>query len=522
MQPSIEHKVGITPSPRLFGHMGKQGIQLWDAAADLTDNCLDARIEGKPVTVTIDIVKDEETRRDAVLVIDNGKGMNRHELQHAITLAQSDKAEDATKHGQYGLGMKQACLGVGRRFSITTKPQGSTKTYRVVLDEDLEEWEATIYEQDVGTEEGHGTQIVITDLRSKPHNKIPELKANLRKRFSRFMQGNPNLLRLKVLGDYIEPVEETFNAEFGDNGKAAIDITIEACYDKASMLMVPYEADNADANWDLGTKKTIRAEGWVGVLQEGKVQYSAFDTYRHGRAITLHDWDWIDGGYHPTRQRMRGELTIHGVEPDITKRAWDEDSWEYQMLREAVQHHDAVLAARAFDSAYRKPKTINTELQSRKATATAEKLAPKDAQVRTTTVEVKPKTPSKLPAPETAAGAATPAGIVEIPEEPVEEETPTRQVLTYRPISIGSEVVYYRQATTDDALGNIPYRVTEEFDGILIEVSVSHASYRSAKDPATFQVACLIDACSKHVATLNKWSIEEYDNARWATLVKAS
>ena len=104
-----ETQVDITPDKSLMPKMAQTGYSFVQAISELVDNSIDARLEGEPLQVKV------ELKKDSIQVMDNGTGMTEGEAARCLKLAHSTKKG---KLGEFGLGLKTACLSLGRRFKI--------------------------------------------------------------------------------------------------------------------------------------------------------------------------------------------------------------------------------------------------------------------------------------------------------------------------------------------------------------------------------------------------------------------
>ena len=157
-----EETISIIPDKTLIPKMGKTGYTTPQAIAELIDNSIDATIENEKLVITIEINK------DSIEVVDNGNGMTKEIVSNAMRLAHSTKNK---KLGEYGLGLKTACMSLGKSFSINTTTKNNKDGYYIKYNE--KEWMENknihwenypihiIKKKNVND---HGTRIKITDL----------------------------------------------------------------------------------------------------------------------------------------------------------------------------------------------------------------------------------------------------------------------------------------------------------------------------------------------------------------------
>ncbi|MDE1874541.1 MAG: ATP-binding protein [Patescibacteria group bacterium] len=204
---------------RLMGSLRNMGYDCSTAIADLVDNSIAANSS----EIHIEILPKKDSQPAAIVVADNGKGMDREELHEAMRFGafQEYTSDDL---GKYGLGLKTASLSQCRTLTISSKPKTARKTRSirhcmrwdidhvyetddwdllVPSDNELEKWEKDILNDGVSHE--NGTVVLWTNLDealpllsindAREREKflaqlILEVSAHLRMVFHRFIQGN--------------------------------------------------------------------------------------------------------------------------------------------------------------------------------------------------------------------------------------------------------------------------------------------------------------------------------------------
>ena len=91
--------------------IGQAGYSISQAIAELVDNSIDAREDGK--TLTVEIFFDSD--KGIVEVSDDGVGMDEQTAANSMKLAHSAKKN---KLGEFGLGLKTAATSLGKNFQI--------------------------------------------------------------------------------------------------------------------------------------------------------------------------------------------------------------------------------------------------------------------------------------------------------------------------------------------------------------------------------------------------------------------
>ncbi len=223
---------------RLMESLRSMGYDCSTAIADLVDNSIEAGAS----EIDIDIIAKQEVRQDfiparegypaAIVIADNGKGMNRDQLHEAMRFGtlQEYSLRDL---GKYGLGLKTASLSQCKVLTVLSKAKSETGTrprkhcmrwdvdhvYEtndwelLIPDEDeLTPWEKKILDNLVAKD--HGTVVLWTDLdgnlsplssnnvndreRLLAHV-IEDVGEHLRMVFHRFMQGSvPGRRKLNI------------------------------------------------------------------------------------------------------------------------------------------------------------------------------------------------------------------------------------------------------------------------------------------------------------------------------------
>lgn len=104
----------------LINSMRSIGYEFEHAVADIIDNSITAQ------SSKIDLIYPVNDNREPFLIFfDNGKGMNRTELQEAMRFGSvKDTQRDANDLGRFGLGLKTASLSQCRKFSCISKKDG--------------------------------------------------------------------------------------------------------------------------------------------------------------------------------------------------------------------------------------------------------------------------------------------------------------------------------------------------------------------------------------------------------------
>ncbi len=291
----------ITPDISLMPKLGKSGYSSPQAIAELVDNSIDARIEGKVLNVVIKIEK------NVISIADNGSGMDGTQLADAMTLAHSNKEN---KLGEFGLGLKTACNSLGEKFEIITSPANDSKQYRFVYDQ--KEW--------MGKQKW---EIDIESLKAESDMHFTVIKIE---NLSKNIPGLPDVLK--------RDMERRF-APFIEKGEVTIKVNGKECKPGKHDLI---EGSRKEFNLDVvsGKFKGEKIYGWYGLLKEGSNKgLYGFHTYRRGRMITTYDKMVI--GEHPTISRIIGEINMDFVSVTHNKKDFIRESDEFAMAEELLK-----------------------------------------------------------------------------------------------------------------------------------------------------------------------------------------
>ncbi len=222
---------------RLMESLRNMGYDCSTAVADLVDNSIVAHAS----EIYIDIIPKQDDHPAAIVIADNGNGMDRNELHEAMRFGafQEYSPDDL---GKYGLGLKTASLSQCRTLTVSSKGKSirgkrprrhcmrwdidhvyKTDDWNLLelSDDELLPWEQKLIEHDVVKE--NGTVVLWTDLndalpllssenaldreRFLAHL-IDEISSHLRMVFHRFMQGavtGRRKLDIYVCGEQLIP-----------------------------------------------------------------------------------------------------------------------------------------------------------------------------------------------------------------------------------------------------------------------------------------------------------------------------
>lgn len=285
-------KIDITPDKTLFPKIGQTGYTVAQALSELIDNSIDAR-DG---SVEIDIKVDK--KKGYILIEDNGAGMDEAVAGNSIKLGSSRKKEGDL--GQFGIGLKAACMSLGKKFTLETSPKGHDEEYVLIFDEDdfvsTGNWKEFEIQIKKGADKGKSfTRIKIEKLKIKFYGTFFEvLKRHLSERFTPFIANGEVVI--KINGEKVKA--EPFDI-FPDSKK--------------------------DFSINLSNGDTIT--GWTGILKVGSVERSGFNLYRYKRLIRVHEK--LGYVYHPSKMAITGEIHMDPFPVTINKREFETENEYY-------------------------------------------------------------------------------------------------------------------------------------------------------------------------------------------------
>lgn len=301
-------RIDITPDKTIYPKLGRSGYTISEALGELIDNSIDARED----RVVINIKLDKNAHQ--VIVEDNGRGMEEKQAIESIALGKSNKTEGQL--GQFGLGLKTACMSLGKSFVIETTSSGDEQKYLIPFDEEKfvkdgswKSFEMKIA-KDINKQES-GTKITIDKLRFKFHQTlIQDLKERLSERFTPFIRSGEATIKV--------------------NGE-----TLQA----TSLKIVKDTAHNFEIILSNGSK----VHGWTGILEVGSIERSGFNLYRYNRLIRAHEK--LGYIYHPSKMWIAGDIHLDPIPVTHNKREFiTEDPLYAEFFEKFVEILKPVLA----------------------------------------------------------------------------------------------------------------------------------------------------------------------------------
>lgn len=290
-------KFDITPDKSIYHKLGESNYSIPDALAELVDNSIDAASENG---VEVVIVLDKNKRQ--IRIIDNGTGMSKESAAKSIVLAHSEKHNEL---GEFGLGLKSACMSLGTRFDLETTQSGSTEKYSFTYDKDEFVGSGDWNQFPIGISDApkadHGTAITISKLKVKLYdNLVTRIKSELSNRYSPYIMHNDVVIRVGLR-------EETAKPCVADPPEVIKDTVVEGTYTTTNGDKITY---------------------WYGLLKVGSQKVSGFNMFRRGRLIRASEK--LGYKYHPSVMHIYGEIHLDHVPVTHNKREFILESGEFR------------------------------------------------------------------------------------------------------------------------------------------------------------------------------------------------
>lgn len=295
-------EISILPDRSLMPKLGQAGYSVSQAIAELVDNSIDAREEGRVLNVEIVLNQD----KDLLQIYDDGVGMDEDTAANSIRLAHSSKINQL---GEFGLGLKTAATSLGKGFQISTTQKKSDKEYVLSYDEDewLKKGDWTKHEMKIknGVDKNKsGTSITINKLKFKIYpNLSGKIREDLATRFA----------------PYIE------------NGEAIIKVGSKICAPVQLDLKTDYCPSDGKEQFRKKLESGNEVYGWRGLLKKGsdKGEYG-FRVFRRGRLIM--QFAKLGFNPHPEARQIVGEIHLDHVPVTHNKREFIQESPLYQEI----------------------------------------------------------------------------------------------------------------------------------------------------------------------------------------------
>jgi hypothetical protein len=295
--------VDVTPDISLLKKMASISGSIPSRIMELVDNCIDAKIVGKPLEIHVKITK--KGQNYSLLVEDNGSGMDEVASRSFFRLGDSQK--HGKKIGKFGIGSKVAILGLGDTCKIQTSPVD--QPYNIEIDFDIRQfktWDIQ-YKMKPDVAEHHGTKIKIDNL----------------------------TVRIGEIDRFCDRLHEQFAKvykHFIDTGEVKIYINGSKVVPK-SFELIPGLYQSFD--FEIAGK---RVTGWAGATKEAGTNWKfGFDLIQNGRIIKANDFLFRQA--HTSLARLVGEVHLDNFATDVHKTDFIRFTPDFHEMQEYLMNH---------------------------------------------------------------------------------------------------------------------------------------------------------------------------------------
>ena len=308
----------LTISPEIIERYKQLNYTYWHAIAELVDNStywfeLNKELINKydPTTTHCEVRIDYDKDNQSIRVADNSVGMDLATLQSAMVIG---KKSDRPGRSVYGMGLKTACIWMGKRFVIKTKKAGETSAFEVTID--YQKIMAGSLDLDLKE---------FKDLSKSDHYTVVEIQE----------------LDVKLQSRRIGKIKDSLASIYRQDLRNGI-LTLN--WDDANHYKFLKSADGTEYKREFTFEvdgKTVA--GWVGILSEGGKSVGGLTILQNNRVIRGYPDAWKPEGLFGgsgegattslASQRLVGEIHMDGFSVSHTK---DNIRWEGDQEQEVT------------------------------------------------------------------------------------------------------------------------------------------------------------------------------------------
>ena len=298
-------------SPQVIESYKRLDYTHWHALAELVDNSTywyelnrDTILQHDPDALKCEVRITYDNAGSLLRIADNSIGMDLETLQSAMVIG---KKTNRPGRSVYGMGLKTACIWMGRKFTIKTKKAGLTTGYQVTVDYD----KIMAGDFELGFKE-------LNNLQANEHYTVIEIS-----QLDEIIQRR----RLSKIKDYLSSIyredfrEKKLTLTFNED---VIDWADENHYvflkDKAGDIY------KRSFTFDIEGKT---ASGWIGIMQKGGKSIGGLTILQNKRVIRGFPDTWKPEGLFGgggeglttslSSQRLVGEIQMDGFDVTHTK-----------------------------------------------------------------------------------------------------------------------------------------------------------------------------------------------------------
>ncbi|MFH1365032.1 MAG: ATP-binding protein [archaeon] len=333
-----EENVEIIPDKSIQVKLGHVPFTLAQALGELIDNSIDAKHDEETNKIVVkDKIKVEiKVGNDFISIKDNSSGITN--LQEAIRQGSSKKQN---KLGTFGLGLKTACMNLGKKFTIISKNIFNDYGEIATMDTESEEW--------LSTKEW---KIKISKFQEEKETHYTEIR--IEKLYIIFKQLSDDEDTLKELSFRFSEFINNGEVEITFNEKKAIPSKTEFIDSEEFKKTIKemgiderkFQKSRKEFSFDIQTQnKIIEVQGWVDLLEKWSAAGRfGMNLYRGGRLIEAFKKSFAGIQNNPRHGRIIGHIYLPNEFPvTFTKDgflagrvAWKELD---QRLKEEIEAH---------------------------------------------------------------------------------------------------------------------------------------------------------------------------------------
>lgn len=269
--------------------------------------------DGGQLTVEISYSNNTKLKNGFVKIKDNAFGMNREDLQNAMTLGK--KPVIANERSKYGLGLKTAAFWFGNKWSIETTQKGSTEMLCISVD-----LHKILNEEEAYYKKHKNSQTAVSQFR--PSLKITTKKCSKNEHGTTLLIADiVRTISSQASKDSIEYLQSIYR----------IDLQSEKLYLEFQGKPLTWNSEDIDKrllsdNEGNKFKRQLKfkvngklVSGWAGILNKGSKASGGFSLIQADRVIVGYPKNYRnslifgseDGGRNDlTNQRLTGELNL--------------------------------------------------------------------------------------------------------------------------------------------------------------------------------------------------------------------
>lgn len=460
---------------------------MWYALAEFVDNSLHSFVANKQSLnkqgtdrCNVNLSIEGSSLSDEIIKIhDNAGGIHEKDFERLLSIGRP-KERTKTQLSEFGMGMKTAGFWLGRLIEIETKHFLSKDCFKIVIDIDkLGTPEEVVITKVSQSSQLQGyTKICIRKLNRRVGRKKRKITDSLSSIYRKYIEDG--IMEIKFDGEYLKPLHIEL-LKSTDNTVVKKDFTIELANGK-------------------------KANGWIGILKQGKTILSGFSIYRYNRLIQGYpENSWRpkevfgqEGGSNTIKnQRLIGEIDMSEFKVAHTKNKVNFVGEEEEEFRKLLGEECKEIARESSRTNKSKNVTEHEQKTNTKIVQGAvDEFFSDRSNTDTSTIDfitpvIKSKSPEKV--------------------KEIVEKNRCFNDLSHLEEGIGKAVkVYHFQDV------NLPYMILDTVDDILcVCINIDHPYYiqkdETSESMTEYMVTCIFDALTEefNFSKYGKYSPED-------------